>query len=326
MAIEQTELDQPQPEHEGTGRPRYRAPAKDGSGRVLAWISDSARWDDFELRPDDIVISCPAKCGTTWTQMICALLVFQTPDLPAPLTELSPWLDMRVRPISEVRAHLAAQRHRRFIKTHTPLDGLPVDDRVTYLAVGRDPRDVAVSLHHHRANLDPEAALRALNAPVPLADVPPPATDVRETLLQWMNDESSPLEDPYTLRALIAHQRQAWARRNDPNVVLLHYADLSHDLEAEMRRIADRLDIHVPDQTWPDLVAAARFDRMRERSTQLVPDERLGIIADPTRFFRAGSSGGWRDHLTDADLTVYRERLTALATPELDTWLHHGTT
>ena len=63
-----------------------------------AAVQDSARWDGFRFRPGDIVISTPPKCGTTWTQMICALLVFQTPDLPAPLGELSPWLDMVTRP------------------------------------------------------------------------------------------------------------------------------------------------------------------------------------------------------------------------------------
>ena len=36
--------------------------------------------------------------------MICALLVFQTPDLPAPLGELSPWLDWLVEPQDELFA------------------------------------------------------------------------------------------------------------------------------------------------------------------------------------------------------------------------------
>jgi aryl sulfotransferase len=309
-----------------TGRTRYRAPVKDGSGATLTWLADSARWDDFDWRAGDIVISAPAKCGTTWTQMICALLVFQTADLPAPLTELSPWLDMLVRPISDVRAQLAAQRHRRFIKTHTPLDGVPFDDRVTYVAVGRDPRDVALSLHHHRANLAHEAVLRALNAADTelVTDRRLAPTDVREDFLQWMNDGASPLDDPYTLRALVGHQRQAWSRRDDPNLVLVHYADLSRDLEAQMRRIADSLDIHVPEKSWPALIAAASFEQMRERSAQLVPDERLGLIADPARFFRAGSSGGWRNHLTDSDVAAYRRRLASLATPDIINWLHHG--
>src|SRR5690349_16062238 len=89
------------------------------------FVRDSTRWDGFPLRADDIVISTPAKCGTTWMQMICALLVFQSAELPAPLSTISPWLDMLTRPRDDVFADLAAQTHRRFIKTHLPLDGLP---------------------------------------------------------------------------------------------------------------------------------------------------------------------------------------------------------
>src|SRR5262245_45886316 len=81
---------------------------------------DSSRWDGFELRPGDIVISTPPKCGTTWTQMICALLILQEPELPLPLDTLSPWIDMVTRARTEVFADLEAQRHRRFIKTRTP--------------------------------------------------------------------------------------------------------------------------------------------------------------------------------------------------------------
>jgi hypothetical protein len=40
--------------------------------------------------------------------MICALLVFQTPDLPAPLGQLSPWLDHLIAPRDQVYARLAA--------------------------------------------------------------------------------------------------------------------------------------------------------------------------------------------------------------------------
>ena len=101
-------------------------------------IFDSARWKGFDLRPDDIVISTPAKCGTTWTQMIVALLVLQSADLPAPLATLSPWLDMRTRARRDVVADLEAQTHRRFIKTHTPLPGLPIVDGVSYICAGRD--------------------------------------------------------------------------------------------------------------------------------------------------------------------------------------------
>ena len=122
--------------------------------RYEASMYDSNRWDGFEFRPGDIIISTPPKCGTTWTQMICALLVLQEPELPLPLDTLSPWTGMVTRARAEVFADLEAQRHRRFIKTHTPLDGIPSDPAVTYICVGRDPRDVGLSMDHHIDNTD----------------------------------------------------------------------------------------------------------------------------------------------------------------------------
>src|SRR4051812_19553812 len=109
-------------------------------------MSDNLRWDALELRGGDIIICAPPKCGTTWTQRLVSLLVFDGPHLPAPLPLVSPWFDLTVQPVENVVAALDGQEHRRFIKTHTPLDGLVLDDRVTYLGVGRDPRDAAVSM------------------------------------------------------------------------------------------------------------------------------------------------------------------------------------
>jgi hypothetical protein len=65
--------------------------------RYRTFGADSGRWDRFEFRPGDIVISSPPRSGTTWTQMLCALLVFGGPDFPAPLERVSPWLDQQTR-------------------------------------------------------------------------------------------------------------------------------------------------------------------------------------------------------------------------------------
>ena len=297
----------------------------DPLNRYQTSLEDSARWDGFAFRPGDIVISAPSKSGTTWTQMICALLVFQTPELPAPLTTLSPWLDMRIRPASEVHAHLEAQRHRRFIKTHTPLDGLPTHAGVTYVAVGRDPRDVAVSLHHQSSNLDREVIRRLVGEPAPdPVAAPTSQRSEREGFLAWLRRDDSPLKNLDSLRGLVWQQSIAWARRHDPSVMLLHYSDLSASLEGEMRRLAERLDITVPEPSWPTLVEAATFGRMRRRADDLVPDERQGIMKDTSRFFRSGTSGQWRAWLTDADASDYEARVAELVEPDLAYWLHHG--
>jgi len=64
-----------------------------GVQRYQMMMSDSALWTGFPFRDDDVVISPPAKCGTSWMQMLCALLVFNSTRFPLRLTEISPWLD-----------------------------------------------------------------------------------------------------------------------------------------------------------------------------------------------------------------------------------------
>lgn len=302
---------------------RYRSPDE-----------DSARWLDFGFRQGDIVISTRSKCGTTWMQMICALLVFRSPTLPAPLAELSPWLDWLVTPREEVFAQLAAQQHRRFIKTHTPLDGVPQDRRVTYIVVARHPLDMAVSLYHQGGNLDRERIreltgqseltgqpeLTGLPEPTRPAKARPP---LREWLLSWTERDVEPREQLDSLPGVMWHLRDAWARRAAANTVLVHYDDLSANLDGEMRRLAEVLDISVPENDWPDLVEAASFERMRADARRFIPDSR-GVLKDPSAFFRQGTSGSGRALLTEAELARYETRASQLAPPELLGWLHRA--
>lgn len=168
--------------------------------RYRGIVYDSARWEGLPLRAGDIIISTPPKCGTTWTQMICALLVLQTTELPEPLAKISPWIDMVTRARRDVFADLAAQTHRRIIKTHTPLDGLPLDSSITYISVGRDPRDVALSMDNHLANLDLDefrkarAAAGAIDGiePEPLSPPPPRLEDPHDRFWRWADDNADP--------------------------------------------------------------------------------------------------------------------------------------
>ncbi|MDQ3275846.1 MAG: sulfotransferase domain-containing protein [Actinomycetota bacterium] len=281
---------------------------------------DSARWLGFPFRQGDIVISTRSKSGTTWMQMICALLVFQTSNLPAQMSELSPWLDWLVTPRAEVYDRLSAQVHRRFVKTHTPLDGIPLDARATYIVVARHPLDMAVSLYHQGDNLDRARMRRLTGQPEP--DEPPsPRPPLREWLLSWIDREVRPQEQMDSLPGVMWHLSDAWARRGERNVVLVHYDALSVDLEGEMRRLAALLAITVPEQTWPHLVEAATFEQMRARAGWFVPDP-SGVLEDSAAFFRQGTSGSGRQLLTDDQLANYRARTAQMAPPDLLTWLH----
>src|SRR5690606_19448202 len=84
----------------------------------------------------------------TWTQQIIAELLFNgREDLH--VAAMSPCLDLRVPPKAVKLAQVEAQTHRRFIKTHTPVDALVFSPRAKYVHVVRDGRDVVWSLHNH---------------------------------------------------------------------------------------------------------------------------------------------------------------------------------
>jgi aryl sulfotransferase len=284
-------------------------------------VDDNLRWADFALRDGDIVISTRSKSGTTWMQQICALLAFQSPALPAPLAELSPWLDHLVLSQDDLFASLAAQRHRRVIKTHTPLDGIGVDARATYIVVTRQPADMAVSLYHQSGNLDRVriAALAGMPVPEPSSE---PRPSLHDWLVEWIDRDVDPHSALDSLPGVLAHASDARDRasRTD-NVLVVRYEDLLADLDGQMRAIADRLGIAVDPVIWPSLVSAATLDAMRSNLDAVVPDTG-GILKDRGAFFRRGTAGAGRETLTGAEYAHYRQRVRDLSSPELDAWLH----
>ena len=281
---------------------------------------DSSRWIDFPFREGDIVISARSKTGTTWVQMISALLIFQTPELPDSLSNLSPWLDWLITPRTDVYAQLAGQAHRRFIKTHTPLDGLPVNPGVTYIVPGRHPLDMAVSLYHQGGNLNRERIrqLTGQSASQPTADHRPP---LHQWLLGWIEQDVDPKESLDSLPGVLWHLTDAWNRRATQDVVLVHYDDLVNSLDLEMHRLADRLGISVPEDSWPALVEAATFARMQAKAESLVPDP-SGTLKDQDAFFRRGSSGAGAETLSRQELDHYYQRTSRIARADLLEWLH----
>lgn len=301
---------------------------KAGLRRYRTMVSDSARWDAFPFRPDDVVISTPPKCGTTWMQMLCGLLVFDTPEFDRPLTEISPWVDAVTYEYDAALANLEAQQHRRFMKTHTPLDGLPMHQGVTYICVGRDPRDVAVSFANAQANVSPKAMTSAFNAGgVDPATVEPPPEDPHERFRRWASAEL--LNGPQagfgaTLANMMSHMQTFWDRREEPEVALFHYSDLLADLPSELRRLATVLSIDVSDRRIKELAAAATFDSMRARADELAPGIDNQIWSDNRAFFHSGTNRQWHDLLDADDIRRYEERLAELASPELAAWLHTG--
>lgn len=291
-------------------------------------LYNSARWEGFAFREGDIIISTPAKCGTTWTQRIVSLLVFDSAELYAPMARVSPWLDMNTRPLPDVVAELEAQTHRRFIKSHLALDLLPRDDRVTYITVGRDPRDVAISMANHMDNIDFDKFMGERVAAVgadDLVDMKPedmPDVSGGPTERFWRWVEAPNGEDG--LGGVVNHLKSYWDHRDDPNIVMLHYDDLQRDLVGQMAYLAERLGIERSRDRLEELSPAATFWEMKAAAQSTAPNGDQSFWKSADDFFHAGTSGQWRDLMSEDELPRYEAALSTWASPDLAHWLHHG--
>lgn len=144
---------------------------------------DSTIWSDLRFRDDDIVIATYAKSGTTWLQQIISQLLFEGEE-GLEVAEMSPWLDLRIPPKQVKLPVVEAQTHRRFLKTHLPVDALVYSPKAKYIYIGRDGRDVVWSMYNHHANAN-AAWYDALNNTPGRAGPPiePPPDSVRQYFL-----------------------------------------------------------------------------------------------------------------------------------------------
>jgi aryl sulfotransferase len=288
---------------------------------------DSTRWDSIPFRDDDIVISTSLKTGTTWTQRIVSLLVFGHGPLPASLNLVSPWIDAVFwAPIELLRDIVEAQTHRRFFKSHLALDALPYDDRVKYIYVGRDGRDVFMSLWNHYGAYN-DAIYGQLNNPAvlvgePLARCP---DDIHALFAEWVSRGSFPWEqDGFPFWSHFHHAQTFWNFRHLPNIHFVHFNDLKADLSGEMKRIAEFLGIDVPEDRWPATVEGATFAAMKRDADSLLPELEAGFTGGAQTFVNKGTNERWKDVLTPEELAEYERRVGRALTPDCARWLERG--
>ncbi len=280
---------------------------------------DSTRWDDFPLRSDDIVISTYGKSGTSWLQQIVSQLIFGGAEMLG-FAEASLWLDTRLVPKADMFAALAAQKHRRFIKSHLPFDALPWSPDVRYIHVTRDVRDLVWSLHRFHSNFTP-LYLRLLNSlPGQAGDGFPTADpDVARYYRNWLE------RDGYPFWPFWSHLASWWAARHLPNVLLVHFNDLKDDLAGEIRRIADFLGIDVDEAAWPRIVEHCSFAWMRHAALCAPPSMADDLLADGLgAFVHKGTNRRWRDRLSAQDIALADHRARAHLPADCAHWLRTG--
>jgi aryl sulfotransferase len=276
---------------------------------------DSTIWDDFQFRDDDVVIATYAKSGTTWTQQIVGQILLG-PDPWLPVADMSPWLDMRVPPKHEKLAAVEAQPHRRFVKTHLPVDALQFSDRAKYIYIARDGRDVVWSMYNHHANANAKWYEVLNDSPGRIGPpIDPPPGDICQYFREWLEG------DGYPFWPFWENIRSWWEIRHLPNVMLLHFVDLKRDMGGKMREIADFLGARVEPGRWPEIEQYCSFDWMKANATHVTPLG--GIVWDggAETFINKGVNGRWQDVLSAADSAAYEAKAVAELGSECAAWL-----
>jgi aryl sulfotransferase len=289
-------------------------------------VIDSTRWQAYNHRPGDIIISTSYKTGTTWMQTIVANLLYQDGAFPAPVSVMAPWLDMALAPLDQVIQAFDAQANRRFLKTHLALDGLPYFETARYVVVGRDVRDVFMSIwNHHSGYSDQLKAISQERAAAFGREYPVDFADLHQMFQVWIEKSWFDWESsgfPYWSH--LHHAQTWWDYRHLPNILLVHFADLLADPEREIRRIAKHLDIAVDEQHLPAILQRISFNGMKENFGAIMPEVDALFREGAKTFMNKGTNGRWQGVLTEAELEQCRAAVEREVRADCANWLEHG--
>ncbi|UYV38911.1 sulfotransferase domain-containing protein [Rhodobacteraceae bacterium D3-12] len=281
----------------------------------LGPLTDSRRWDKVKIRPDDVIVVTPPKSGTTWMQTIVALLLTGDPWVAPDLSIEMPWVDIRMRDMDEVGDRLEAMHHRRSMKSHTPLDGLPVGGRAQYLCVMRHPLDIHISFRNHVRNI-----------PMGWFDAWYPEDDTDGIAFRrFLDGGPEGFDGDFApLAHILRHYKAAKAQSDRRNVSLFHYADMKRDLPGTFARVAELLGVSHSAAVMEDLIAAATFDNMKENAERFCPSGGKGFFKSDAGFFHGGKNGSWRAILSDEEVAAYDAVMAEALPTEAREWLENG--
>ncbi|XP_071550986.1 sulfotransferase 1C4-like [Panulirus ornatus] len=293
----------------------------DGAVRIMpgrwffpsAFVKFAENYYKFKFRESDVVVMTWPKCGTTWTQEI-VWTMRNNPDLDNPEAKIStfnrvPFIEMdtilasKNIPPSEDDAGLMAAFEKlcpdgdpkegiffqiaqatpdsRTLKTHLPFSLLHPEllDTAKVVYVARNPMDVVVSFLHHSRLLK--------------------VTDFAGTLdqfVQYFVDDDL-LYGPYWL-----HLKEAWERRDHPNLHFVFFEELKKNNLAELRKLNKFLETNLTEEQLQKVARYTNFSEMKVREDQQADDLRNSLanqdyLNSHGGFLRKGEVGDWKQHL-----------------------------
>ncbi|XP_066487522.1 sulfotransferase 1B1-like [Tiliqua scincoides] len=241
--------------------------------------------ENFEARPDDLVIATYPKAGTTWMQEIVDLLLVGG-DLEkarrAPLHYRIPFLEIcSPPPIPSGVDQLVDAPSPRTIKTHLPFQLVPKsfwEKNCKVIYVARNAKDNLVSyFFFDQMNLTQ----------------PDPGP--------WNDYVKKFMEGEVPWGSWYDHVRRFWDEKENHRILYMFYEDMKEDLVREVRRVKDFLELDLSEDILQRIAHHTSFKVMKDNpmaNYESVPE----AIFDKTKspFMRKGEVGDWKNYFTVA--------------------------
>ncbi|XP_054848483.1 sulfotransferase 1B1-like isoform X2 [Eublepharis macularius] len=246
--------------------------------------------ENFEARPDDLIIATYPKAGTTWMQEIVDLILVGG-DVEkarrAPMPDRIPFLEIcSVPPCPSGVDQLVNSPSPRVMKTHLPFQLLPKsflekDCKIIYVA--RNAKDNLVSYYFFdQMNLTQ----------------PDPGP--------WDGYVKKFMEGTVPWGPWYDHVRRYWDEKENHRILYLFYEDMKEDLAREIRRVKDFLEVDLPEAIVQKIAHHTSFQVMKDNpmtNFENVPS----TIFDRTKssFMRKGEVGDWKNYFTVAQREAF---------------------
>ena len=258
------------------------------SGGPPPWI-DEAIQKKIAWRDGDVVVSVPAKSGTTWAMNIVHQLRSGGDPSFTDIYAEVPWLEIVPRPDTDLDDLISAfdampRESRRALKSHAAPPTLPFQssDAGPGRAIpGGGPQSRRGGRVVPPVHLGP---LRRMVRPLAVRQERDRRARFRD-LHRWVREPCTGTED-LRIPGLMVAVTQRTERH------ALHYSDLKREPEGSIRQIAEFLDFDVPEPSWPAILAYTSFtwmkaheDKFELRSIADIP------ILEPGAMVRKGRTG-----------------------------------
>jgi aryl sulfotransferase len=273
---------------------------------IKDYYSDSTHWNGVQPRGTDIVIASCYKAGTTLTQQIVNLLINGNSDFYNfnSLHKISPRIELVSDPqfdsLEAKLNHVNNLPAPRFFKSHLPFEALPYYPEWKYIYLVRDGRDVALSLYNMAGGYDTRFW----------------EIQVKGSFIEFWDEW---LETGAHLWSFWENMNSWWKVRHLPNVLFVHYSNLTNEKLKEIERIAKFLNQEIDTERTEIVLQQSSLAYMKENWEKFPPP---GFR--PQGFFAQGKNGLWQELLTPERVEKYEKMSCEKLGIEYANWIKNG--